>query len=60
MSAKCQYTGASVSGPNCVFQSSNAEILFVRSSDREFDDDVVSFIYMQLLASQVARLEVIL
>lgn len=40
MSAKCQYAGTSVSGPNCVFQSSGAEILFVRNSEKEFDDDV--------------------
>lgn len=39
MSAKCQYAGSSVSGPNCVFQSSNAEILFVRNSEKEYDDD---------------------
>lgn len=39
MSAKCQYSGSTVSGPNCVFQSSNAEILFVRNSEKEFDED---------------------
>jgi len=40
MSAKCQYTGTTVDGPNCVFQSSAAEILFVRNSEKEFDDEV--------------------
>jgi len=39
VSAKCQYTGAQVNGPNCVFQSANAEILFVRNSEKEFNDD---------------------
>lgn len=42
MSAKCQYSGTQVSGPNCVFQSANAEILFVRNSEKEVAESVFS------------------
>lgn len=39
MTAKCQYTGATINGPNCVFQSSDAQILFLRNSEKEFSQE---------------------